>query len=139
MRWLIVPRAAREKSSESIYYVMARSISEINLFQSDEDKDYYLSLIRRYKEKCKCNIYAFCLVDNHIHLFINPKGYDISVFMHCLNSVYVSYFNRKYKHHGHLFKWRFASTIVDSDAYTLSLSAYIHNENTMWVQILAYL
>ena len=122
-----MPRAAREKSSESIYHVMSRSISEVDLFQCDDDKDYYLSLIKRYKEKHKCSIYAFCLMDNHTHLFINPKGFDISTFMHCLNSAYVSYFNRKYNRHGHLFQGRFASTIVDSEAYIFSLSAYIHN------------
>ena len=122
-----MPRAAREKSSESIYHVMSRSISEVDLFQCDEDKDYYLTLIKRYKAKHKCSIYAFCLMDNHTHLFINPKGFDISTFMHCLNSAYVSYFNRKYKRHGYLFQGRFVSTIVDSDTYAVSLSAYIHN------------
>lgn len=108
---------------------MTRSISEINLFQCDEDKDYFLSLIKRYKEKYRCSIYAFCLMDNHMHLFINPNGFDISTFMHCLNNAYVSYFNRKYNRHGHLFQGRFASTIVDSNAYAVLLSAYIHNNS----------
>jgi len=124
-----MPRTARVKSSECIYHIMSRSISEINLFQCDEDKSYYLSLLKRYKEKYKCSIYAYCIMDNHMHLFINPNGFDISTFMHCLNNAYVSYFNRKYKRHGHLFQGRFASTIVDSNAYAISLSAYIHNNS----------
>ncbi|HHV98972.1 MAG TPA: transposase [Clostridiaceae bacterium] len=124
-----MPRTARVKSSECIYHIMSRSISEINLFQCDEDKNYYLALLKRYKEKYKCSIYAYCIMDNHMHLFINPNGFDISTFMHCLNSAYVSYFNRKYNRHGHLFQGRFASTIVDSNAYAISLSAYIHNNS----------
>jgi putative transposase len=44
-----------------------------------------------------------------------------------LNSAYVSYFNRRYNRHGHLFQGRFASTIVDNDSYGITLSAYIHN------------
>lgn len=68
-------------------------------------------------------------MDNHMHLFINPNGFDISTFMHCLNNAYVSYFNRKYNRHGHLFQGRFASTIVDSNAYAVLLSAYIHNNS----------
>jgi len=47
--------------------------------------------------------------------------------MHCLNTAYVTYFNKKYDRHGHLFQGRFASTIVDNDTYALKLSAYIHN------------
>ena len=122
-----MPRTSKIKSAEAMYHIMARSISEIDLFKYDEDKEYYISLIKKYSDKHKCSIYAYNIMDNHMHLFINPRGFDISVFMHCLNSAYVAYFNRKYNRHGHLFQGRFASTIVDSDVYALTLSAYIHN------------
>jgi REP element-mobilizing transposase RayT len=122
-----MPRAARRKSEESMYHVMSRSISEIDLFQCDEDKQYYISLLKKYKEKYHCRIYAYILMDNHTHIYINPCGYDISLFMRCLNNAYVAYFNRKYKRHGHLYQGRFASSIVDNDTYSLTLSAYIHN------------
>jgi REP element-mobilizing transposase RayT len=106
---------------------MSRSISEIDLFQCDEDKDYYLALLKYYKEKYCCKIYCYILMDSHVHIYINPCGMDISMFMRCLNNAYVSYFNRRYKRHGHLYQGRFASTIVDNDTYSLTLSAYIHN------------
>ncbi|RCX11357.1 REP element-mobilizing transposase RayT [Anaerobacterium chartisolvens] len=122
-----MPRAARKKSEECMYHVMSRSISEIDLFQCDEDKDYYLALLKRYKDKYCCKIYAYALMDNHVHIYIDPCGYDISLFMRCLNNAYVAYFNRKYSRHGHLYQGRFASSIVDSDTYSLTLSAYIHN------------
>ena len=124
-----MPRVARRKSSESMYHVMCRSISEIDLYQSDDDKEYYISLIKKYTDKYKCSVYAYCMMSNHMHLFINPHGFDISTFMHCLNNAYVRYFNRKYERHGHLFQGRFASTIVDSDLYAFTLSAYIHNNS----------
>ena len=110
-----------------MYHVMSRSISEVDLFQCEEDKAYYLALLKRYKEKYHCKIYCYILMDNHVHIFINPCGTDISTFMLCLNTAYVTYFNKKYNRHGHLFQGRFASTIVDNDMYSLKLSAYIHN------------
>ncbi len=122
-----MPRTARKKFNEAFYHIMSRSISEINLFQSDEDKSYYLTLLKKYTLMHQCSIYAYCLMDNHVHLFINPQGFDISKFMHCLNNAYVSYFNRRYQRRGHLFQGRFASTIVTNDAYGLTLAAYIHN------------
>jgi REP element-mobilizing transposase RayT len=123
----IMPRSARQKSQESTYHVMSRSISEIDLFRSDEDKVWYLKLIKRYIEKYHCKVYAYCLMSNHVHLFINPCGFDISTFMLSLNTAYVTYYNKRYKRHGHLFQGRFTSKIVDSDTYGLTLSAYIHN------------
>ncbi|HHW48339.1 MAG TPA: transposase [Clostridiaceae bacterium] len=122
-----MPRVARKKSEEAIYHVMSRSISEVDLFLCDEDKDHYLALLKRYKEKFYCKVYGYILMSNHVHIFINPCGADISSFMLCLNTAYVAYFNKKYDRHGHLFQGRFASTIVDNDTYALKLSAYIHN------------
>ncbi len=122
-----MPRGPRKKSPTALYHIMSRSISEVNLFKSDLDKDYYLKLLKRYKEKYQCEIYAYCLMSNHVHLFINPCGFDISTFMLSLNTAYVCYFNKKYKRHGHLFQGRYASKIVVNDSYCLALSAYIHN------------
>lgn len=120
-------RPARKKSMDSMYHVMSRSISEKDLFLCNEDKDYYLSLLKRYKEKHHCHIYSYCLMDNHVHIFINPNGFDISRFMLCLNTAYVTYFNKRYDRHGHLFQGRFASRIVEDATYALILMAYIHN------------
>ncbi len=122
-----MPRKSREKNSDAIYHIICRSISETPLFREDEDKEYYLKLLKVYSSKYKCSIYAYCLMDNHLHIHLDPKGYDVSSFMQCLNTSYVIYFNKKYDRHGHLFQERFHSEIVGSDRYNLVLSAYIHN------------
>lgn len=122
-----LPRKAREKHNEAIYHIMCRSVSEILLFRDDEDKDRYLKLLKRYADKYRCSIYAYCLMNNHLHIHFDPKGYDISKFMHSLNTAYVLYYNKKYKRHGHLFQERFQSRILSNDRYNLAVSAYIHN------------
>lgn len=122
-----MPRKAREKHPETVYHVMCRSISELLLFQDDEDKDYFLHLLKRYTDKYKCCVYAYCLMDNHLHLHLDPKGFDLSRFMQCLNTAYVWYYNKKYRRHGHVFQGRFESRILGTDEYNLAVSAYIHN------------
>ncbi len=122
-----MPRMARVKNPEYIYHITCRSMSEMNLFRDTSDKNYYLDLIKRYKDKYSCKIYAYCIMDTHVHIHIDPQGFDISKFMHCLNVAYVIYYNRKYKRHGHLFQDRFNSYIVSSDSYNMAVSAYIHN------------
>ncbi|RCX20183.1 REP element-mobilizing transposase RayT [Anaerobacterium chartisolvens] len=122
-----MPRKSREKHPHAIFHIMSRSESEFLLFRDDDDKDYYLGLLKRYTDKYKCGIYAYCLMDNHLHLHLDPKGFDVSKFMHCLNTAYVRYYNHKYKRHGHVFQGRFESRILDTDEYNLAVSAYIHN------------
>jgi REP element-mobilizing transposase RayT len=102
-------------------------MSEILLFREDEDKDYYLMLLKRYTAKFKCSIYAYCLMDNHLHIHLDPRGFDISRLMHSVNTAFVRYYNLKYQRHGPLFQGRFQSRILDSDRYNLAVSAYIHN------------
>jgi len=122
----LMPRAARLKDKQSIYHIMVRSIKEVNLFENDEDKLKYFSIIKKYMEKFKFKVYAYCLMDNHGHLMIDANGADISRIMHSINFSYAQYFNRAHKRHGHLFQERFKSKIVSDDSYLIALSAYIH-------------
>jgi len=59
MQVINLPRKAREKHSGAIYHVMCRSISEILLFRDNEDKEYYLKLLKRYSDKYRCAVYAY--------------------------------------------------------------------------------
>lgn len=122
-----MPRGPRVKNAYAIYHITSRSISETLLFIDNTDKDYYLTLLKKYLEKYRCSLYAYCLMSNHVHLHLDTKGFDISTFMHSLNTAYVRYFNKKYNRHGHLFQDRFSSRILYDEAYNLAVSAYIHN------------
>jgi len=70
---------------------------------------------------------SFCLMPNHFHLILGEvKEGGISKFMHRLLTAYTNYFNKKYKHTGHLFSGKFQSINIDRDEYLQYLSAYIH-------------
>jgi len=122
-----MPRTAREKTPDAMYHIMSRSISELDLFRDDEDKKKYMRIVKRYKEKYKIRIYAYCLMDNHSHLIIDVNGADISKVMQGINLSYARYYNKKYRRHGHLFQDRFKSIIIRNNGYLMRLSAYIHN------------
>jgi len=123
-------RKARLKADDAIYHIMCKSISEVTLFKDCEDKEKYLSLLKKYKKLFKIKIYGYCLMDNHSHLLVDANGADISKVMHGVNFSYAMYFNKKYKREGHLFKDRFKSKIVDDDQYLKTVSLYIHNNPT---------
>jgi putative transposase len=122
-----MPRKAREKYPEAIFHIMCRSIPEVLLLRDDDDKNYYLGLLKRYTDQYNCAVYGFCFMDNHLHFHFDPKGFDVSKFMHSTNTAYVRYYNVKYKRYGRLFQDRFESRVLDTDEYNLTVSAYIHN------------
>jgi len=43
-----------------------------------------------------------------------------------LNMMYAIFFNKKYDLVGHLFQGRYRDVVIDSDAYNLDVSCYIH-------------
>ena len=122
-----MPRCARIKTKTSIFHIMVRSISEIDLFPDNEDKKNYLAKMREYQVLYGFKVYAYCLMSNHGHFIIDANGADISKVMHGINFSYAQKYNWKYKRHGHLFQDRFKSRIVKNERYLLALSAYIHN------------
>jgi len=123
-------RKARLKDSDAIYHIICKSISEVTLFRDCEDKEKYLSLLKKYKKLYNVKIYGYCLMNNHSHLLVDSNGADISKVMHGINFSYAMYFNKKYKREGHLFKDRFKSKIVDNENYLKTVSLYIHNNPT---------
>lgn len=121
-----MPRKAREKCEYSIYHIMIRGNNKQDIFIDQEDRIQYLERLKRYKETFDMEVYAYCLMTNHVHLLVYDNGQDISEIMKRFNLSYVIYFNRKYDRCGHLFQDRFKSVMVDRDAYFVEVSKYIH-------------
>lgn len=125
-----MPRCARLKSCGATYHVMVKSISEVDLFSSEEDKLKYIDIVKDYQKLYKFTVSGFCLMDNHGHFVINANGADISRIMHGINFKYARYYNKKHNRHGHLFQDRFKSKIVDDERYLYALIAYVHYNPT---------
>lgn len=121
-----MPRGRREKYEHSIYHIMVRGNNQQSIFLDEEDRIQYLKRLKRYKERFKLEIYAYCLMTNHVHLLIYDNGQDISKVMQGLNLSYVMYFNKKYNRSGHLFQDRFKSVMAKQDSYFVGVSKYIH-------------
>lgn len=119
-------RIARLKGEDAIYHIIQRGNDKKNIFKDDMDKLRYLHTLKREHERSRFEIYCYCLMDNHVHMLLGSAGTDISEVMKCINVSYVQYFNKKYERCGHLFQDRFKSEIIDTDAYLLQASKYIH-------------
>ena len=82
----------------------------------------------------RIQIIAYCLMDNHVHLLVHPRGGDISKFMRAINNPYARYYNKTYERRGHLFGERFKNIIIKDEVQLLRTSTYIHNnpKDLLW-------
>jgi len=96
------------------------------IFFSDEDRQIYLELLKRYSSECGCKIHAYCLMSNHVHMLAVPQ-YDDSLakMMQKLSLRFTQHINKKYKRTGRLWECRFHSSLVDREAYLWSVCRYI--------------
>ena len=121
-----MPRQARTKSNTGIYHVVMRGINQQRIFEDHLDYRKFLDTIGLYKDKSGYELYAYCLMGNHIHLLIREGDEDLGNAFRRIGAAYVYWYNWKYNRCGHLFQDRFKSEAVETDAYLLTVLRYIH-------------
>lgn len=120
-----MPRPKRIKSLTNTYHIMIRGVNRENIFHDNDDKRKFLQISQYYLNKLDLEMYAYCLMDNHVHFLIKSLQ-NINKFMQCIQTVYSQYFNKRYKRIGHLFQDRFKSIPVEENTYLLECVRYIH-------------
>lgn len=125
-----MPRQARKHSESGIYHVMLRGINQQQIFEDTEDCDKFIQILHECKAVSEFKLFAYCLMNNHIHLLIRPETEPIEQVFKRIGARYVYWFNVKYQRAGHLFQDRFKSEPVENDAYFLMVLRYIHQNPT---------
>lgn len=121
-----MPRCARKKSEKQIYHVMLRGNNREKIFIDEEDKSRIIGTLEDKKKEEAYYLYAYCVMDNHIHLVIKEGKDNIARIIKRLASSYSYYFNKKYKRIGHVFQERYRSETIEDESYLLSCIRYIH-------------
>ena len=120
-------RQVRKLSQTGLYHVIFRGISRQNIFEEKQDYEKLLKVMKKVKEETNSEIYAYCLMSNHVHLFIKEKNTgDISKIMSKILTHYALWYNIKYLRSGALFGERYKSEPVEDERYFLGLVRYIH-------------
>ena len=105
---------------------MVRGIDKSDIFRDDQDKTRFLERLGQTVSEGKSTVYAWVLMDNHVHILFKSGKDGISAVMRKLLTWYAQYFNRKHRRTGHLFENRYKSILCDEDNYLLALIRYIH-------------
>ena len=121
-----MPRLPREYSYSKVYHIIIKGIDDGDIFYDNEDKQVFKEKMKLTKDKFKYKIYAYCLMNNHVHLVIDVENDILSKAMQGLSVRYVHYFNQKYNRKGPLIQERFKSKKVEDQRYFLEVCRYVH-------------
>lgn len=111
-----------------VLHITARGNHRNDIFRDEEDFQIYLGLIKEALEfyNGEFEVYAYCLMDNHVHLLVKCKEKHISMFISRVHSLYAKIFNKKYRYIGYLFQNRYFTEVIEDDSQFLSTCRYIH-------------
>ena len=121
-----MPRGPRLDAPGTLHHVMIRGIERGSIFLDDADRSEFLTRVGRLAQASRTSVYAFVLMNNHVHMLLKSGNEGLPTFMRRLLSGYAQYFNRRHKRVGHLFQNRYKSIICEEEAYFDKLVAYIH-------------
>ena len=121
-----MPRPWRLSCAGAKYHLTVRGNGREAVFRKPEDYIRFMEQLDAALEADGLILYAYVLMPNHYHLFVETPMGNVSRFMQRLNTAYGMYFRFKHKRPGHCFQGRYGAKLVEGDRYILGLTRYIH-------------
>ena len=107
-------------------HVIHRGNNRGQCFFRDEDRSFYLFHLNRLLPRANCDLHAYCLMPNHLHLLLTAKtATACGLLMKASAQLYAQYVNKSYGRSGYLWESRFKSCLVQSEDYVLACYRYI--------------
>jgi putative transposase len=109
-----LPRAARIVYPGVPHHITQRGNRRQRVFFSDEDKALYLRLLSGWAEKAGLIIWAYCLMDNHVHHVAVPETEaSLAIAIGETHKAYTRVINEREGWRGFLWQGRFSSFPMD--------------------------
>jgi putative transposase len=105
---------------------MARGNNRTSCFFRDQDRRIYLRYLEEAARENHCEIYAFVLMTNHVHLLAAGLARGaISRMMQSVGRRHARYVNDTHGRTGALYDGRFKSSLIQTERYFLTCMRYI--------------
>lgn len=96
------------------HHVIQRGNRNQNVFFSDDDKIFYLELLKNFGSKAGLTFWSYCLMDNHVHFIVVPESHQsLSEGFGELHRRYTRRVNFRENWRGYLWHGRFKSFPLD--------------------------
>jgi len=107
------------------HHVTQRGVRGIDVFQQEEDYGLYMQLLSEFCGKAGTEVWAYCLMTNHIHLIMVPESEDgLRAAIGEAHRRYTRHVNFHEGCRGHLWQERFHSFALD-EYHLLSAVRYV--------------
>ena len=121
-----MPRRPRIQLDGVPLHIVQRGHNREPCFFSEEDYTSYLHWLGEALSDNECQLHAYALMTNHVHLLLTPKKTaTVPNLIMSLGRRYVQYINRTYKRSGRLWDSRYKSSLIQADTYLLACQRYI--------------
>jgi putative transposase len=121
-----MPRTARADLGGVCYHVLNRGNGRAEVFHQPEDYEAFLRLIPLANERLPLRVLGYCLMPNHFHLLLRPRGDgDLGRWMQWLATSHVRRYHRHYGGSGHVWQGRFKAFPIQQDEHLLTVLRYI--------------
>lgn len=118
-------RPLRIEFAGTLYHVTSRGDRREAIFEDEDDRLLFLSVLKEVVERFNWLCHAYCLMNNRYHLMVETPDCNLSKGMRQLNGMFTQASNRRHRRSGHLFQGRFKGILVDKQSYLLELSRYV--------------
>ena len=119
-------RHLRRRFEGAKYHVTNRGNGRQAVFSGPDDYRRFLAQLKEAMDKDGVRLYAYCLMPNHFHLFVETPRANLDRFMGRLTTAYAMYWRRRHNKPGHCFQSRYHAPLVEGDDYAVRLTRYIH-------------
>lgn len=121
-----MPRQPRVFMEGMPCHVIQRGNNRQACFFDVSDYEFYLECLQEGSDKYGCDVHAYVLMTNHVHLLVTSETRDsLSKLMQSVGRRYVKWINTVYRRSGTLWEGRYKSSLVDSARYVLACYRYI--------------
>jgi len=121
-----MPRPPRVVLPGHTLHLIQRGNDRRPCFLDDGDRASYVATLLRVSERAHCDVHAYVLMTNHVHLLVTARETSAPArMMQALGRIYVQHFNQRYERTGTLWEGRYRSSLIDSDQYFFRCSRYI--------------
>ena len=121
-----MPRRPRTHLDGLPLHIVQRGHNRDACFLYEADYLAYLNGLEEALRKTACQLHAYVLMTNHVHLLLTPeKANAVPQLLIALGRRYVQYFNRTHRRTGTLWDSRYKSSLVQADTYLLACMRYI--------------
>ncbi len=118
-------RMARVVVPEYPHHITQRGNRRQETFFCEEDYQVYIELMSEWCKRCGAEIWAYCLIPNHVHLIAVPESEDgLRRAIGEAHRRYTRHVNFHKKWRGHLWQGRFASKVME-ESYLIAAARYI--------------